>query len=74
MQNAIQRRRCATAAVTGVALALAGAGCAVEDDPDFNPYAPPRSGASLLQAAEEAVGAVDGALNNLDRRMDHLLD
>ena len=74
MRNANLRRHWVVVGSAAAALALAGAGCAVEDDPDFNPYAPPRRGASVLQAAEQAVGAVDSALNALDRRMDHRLD
>ena len=67
-----------TRPLAAIALALLAGpllcGCAVNEDPDFNPYAPPRGGASFFQAAERAVGALDRALNNLDRRLDHLLD
>lgn len=51
----------------------AAAGCSTRHDPDFNVYAPPRSGRTVLEAADAMMNAAGQALDNLDARMENLV-
>jgi hypothetical protein len=57
-------------AVTGVLLL---SGCSAFDDPDFNPYAPPPSGRTLLETADDLVEIPERALDNFDRRFENIV-
>ena len=54
-------------------LAAALAGCSTTGDPSFNPYAPPGGDPPLLRRADAVMDGAEGALDNLDRRLENAL-
>lgn len=64
------RKRIATTAIA--ALTLGGLGCAVRDDPRYNPYANPRDG-PIGPRAQKLVDDAQAALDRLDHRAENAL-
>lgn len=56
-----------------VGCALTTAGCSTTQDPHYNPYASPIRDQGALDHAEDALGAAEQALDNLDARLENII-
>lgn len=57
----------------GVALIVA-AGCSTRDDPTYNRYCPANGDPTVLELGEGAMDLAGDALDNLDERLDNVID